>query len=86
MDGVWIELSNLDDLLDLSNSAFGSLSHCQVEVVSSLSEQDVASLVGLPALDQGKVTSNGLFQYVSLTIEYSGLVIGNIRLSLWTAG
>src|SRR5207244_161220 len=72
--GVRIEASDRDDLLHLGDADPAGGGHRLVEVARGLSEDEIAGLVGLPALDDRKVGANPALEHIFLAVEDLGLL------------
>lgn len=69
VDLIGLDVSRLDNLLDLSNGDLGCCGHGWVEVSGCVSEDEVSSGVGLVGFDEGVVTSDGGFQGKLSSVE-----------------
>jgi hypothetical protein len=80
VDGVRIEASDRHDLLDLGDADPAGGRHRLVEVAGGLAEDEVAALVGLPALDDRQVRADAALEDVGLAVELLMLLaLGDLR-------
>src|SRR5690554_2117691 len=74
MDLAGIELARLNYLLHFNHRDFSRRSRQRVEVLRSMSIDDISEAISFPALDDGEVTYNRLLQNVVSSIELTGLL------------
>src|SRR5258708_26875298 len=80
MDAVGVEAADRHDLLDLGDANLAARRRRQVEVARGLAEQQIAALVGLPALDDRKIRANAALEDIFLAAEFLDLfALGHLR-------
>src|SRR5688500_3411541 len=70
MDAVGIEAADRHNLFHLRNADAAGRRHRLVKVAGGLAEDEVAALVGLPALDDAEIGADSALQDVSLAVEF----------------
>ena len=69
VDGVGLDVANLDDVFCFDDRDFGVAGHRAVEVLRAEAELHVAQAIGLVGLDEGVVTPDSLFHDERLALE-----------------
>src|ERR1051325_12053527 len=73
MNHVWIQLSRLNQVLDLCDCDLGRCGHHGVKVSCGLAIDEISPFVALPCFDKREVTFNCAFHYVWPSVELAGL-------------
>src|SRR5215472_6831960 len=69
VNAIRIELTRLNDLLDLGDGHMGRRRHDRIEIARSLAEDQVAPAISLPGFDQREIGLERAFHHVRTAVE-----------------